>query len=685
MCASPIHARSAPWQHVEGCVAGETRWYAVAQVEATQPPGSPGGGPVGDAATVASEPGPGQLSWVLRAAAAADAGAPGRSERQAAAAVRAALFGEIAPPLLPRYRLVRVLGRGAMGEVWQAHDPRLDRDVAVKLILPRLEGGMVASIRIAREARALARLTHPNVVGVYDVGSYDGSQGRGTFIVMELVHGVSLDVWLAQRRRSVDEILALFCQAGDGLAAAHAAGIVHRDFKPSNVLVGADGRARVGDFGLARAVGAAEARGASQGAPRAGIEELGETQADRLTETGAVLGTPLYMAPEQHDGSEADERADQYAFCTSLFEAILGRRPFRGGIEALAAAKATTPLLTPAEQRATPTRIQQAILRGLAPRPEDRHESMPALLAVLRGGPVRRSRRFVAGAAIALGISGLAFAGADAPKRCPELPELASAPTQARLERALVEGLDAPQVAAVARRVRTMHDAIAGEHATTCAIDPELASGRAACVRAAARHYAAALDVLTQYDVTAQQAQGVLDAAPNVRACVDADDEHGGERSRGEAQERRLMQARALGSVGRYDEALTLALEVRGSLESPEARLGREATWIRSTLEVGRELAAVQRQRDAIAQYEAGYLAALERGFDALAYDAARSMAMEHAALGEYALAERWAAHAEAAQRALPPAQARPWDLDFMRAVIANYHVDHATVTTLLR
>ncbi|MFO0632667.1 MAG: serine/threonine-protein kinase [Nannocystaceae bacterium] len=211
------------------------------------------------------------------------------------------MFGEIAPPLLPRYRLVRVLGRGAMGEVWQAHDPRLDRDVAVKPILPRLEGGMVASIRIAREARALARLTHPNVVGVYDVGSYDGSQGRGTFIVMELVHGVSLDVWLAQRRRSVDEILALFCQAGDGLAAAHAAGIVHRDFKPSNVLVGADGRhARVGDFGSARAAGAAEARGPARARrEQASRKSGGDAQVDRLTETGRCSDA-ADMALEQH-------------------------------------------------------------------------------------------------------------------------------------------------------------------------------------------------------------------------------------------------------------------------------------------------------------------------------------------------------------------------------------------------
>ena len=207
---------------------------------------------------------------------------------------------------LGRYTLIDRLGAGAMGVVYRAEDGDLGRLVALKL-LHRPDD--LLTDRLIREARAMAQVNHPNVVAVYDVGIADGT----TYIAMELVEGMSLRLW-QQQRRSAAEIVAAYIAAGRGLAAAHAAGIVHRDFKPDNCLVGSDGRTRVTDFGLA----AARASGAP---PPSQID---------LTSTGSVLGTPAYMAPEQFTGGNVDPRTDQFNFCVALHEALYGARPFSG-------------------------------------------------------------------------------------------------------------------------------------------------------------------------------------------------------------------------------------------------------------------------------------------------------------------------------------------------------------------
>jgi tetratricopeptide (TPR) repeat protein len=232
-------------------------------------------------------------------------------------------------------------GAGGMGDVYRARDEQLGRRVAIKLLRARTD---TDAARLLCEAQALARLAHPNVVVVHEVGVF----GDQAFVVMEHVDGVTLREWL-RGRPGWREVLTMFRQAGAGLAAAHSVGIVHRDFKPGNVIVGADGRARVVDFGLARTVGAAEPPSGGAATP---------VLAD-LTTDGNVVGTPAYMSPEQRRGDAVDARSDEYSFCVALREALAGAR---GRV---------------------PARIGRALARGLAPDPDDRFPSMAALLAAL--------------------------------------------------------------------------------------------------------------------------------------------------------------------------------------------------------------------------------------------------------------------------------------------------------------
>ncbi len=220
-----------------------------------------------------------------------------------------------------RFEIEGPIGAGGMGVVYSARDPQLGRRVALKLLRPGDFADSSGRERALAEARAMARLSHPNVVAIYEVGSL----GDELFIAMELVVGRTLRAWLESGERSWREILVMFLAAGRGLAAAHAAGLVHRDFKPDNVLVGDDGRVLITDFGLAR-LGGAEASGST---PSQSAGNLAQG-ASPLTPPGALLGTPAYMAPEQLDGAGATAASDQFAFCTSLFEALAGQRPYAG-------------------------------------------------------------------------------------------------------------------------------------------------------------------------------------------------------------------------------------------------------------------------------------------------------------------------------------------------------------------
>lgn len=267
------------------------------------------------------------------------------------------------PVTIGRYVITGLLGRGGMGIVYAARDHELDRAVAIKVLHAKWAQRSEGRARLVREAQAMARLSHPNVGHVYEVGML----GDQPFIAMELVRGETLRAWGEARARPWREIVAMHVQAGEGLAAAHAVGLVHRDYKLDNVIVGEDGRPRVLDFGLARDDSDLASLAVTDGPSSSPLHA-------EITQSGTVLGTPAYMAPEQHDGGPVDARADQYAFCVALFEALTGRRPARD-------AKANDPDRI---AKGVPMRLHAALLRGLEEDPDDRFASMRQLLAELR-------------------------------------------------------------------------------------------------------------------------------------------------------------------------------------------------------------------------------------------------------------------------------------------------------------
>jgi len=298
--------------------------------------------------------------------------------------------GPIAGKAFGRYTLDERLGAGAMGVVWRARDPKLDRDVALKL-LKRHDPSLME--RLVREAQSMAQVSHPNVVGVYDVGVAEGN----AYIAMELVTGKSLRGWQSAKDRTVPEIVAAYVAAGRGLAAAHRAGIVHRDFKPDNVLVGDDERVRVTDFGLA----AAKPRESGV------VHSIADVS---LTTSGSVLGTPAYMAPEQFSGGNVDPRTDQFNFCASLYEALYGERPFEGKTFDELADNVIEGRVKPAPSGTQIAGgLRAIIVRGLSPKPGDRFATMDHLLAELGRDRARPWRRTAIGcaalaAALALGL-----------------------------------------------------------------------------------------------------------------------------------------------------------------------------------------------------------------------------------------------------------------------------------------
>ena len=302
---------------------------------------------------------------------------------------------------LGRYVISDRLGAGGMGAVYAAHDPDLDRRVAIKV----LHAGLAVSDatggpqRLLREAQAMARLSHPNVLSVFDVGVV----GTRLFIAMEMIEGCDLRQWLAMKRRSWKAILEVYVAAGAGLAAAHDAGIIHRDFKPDNVLCANNGRILVGDFGLAAA--AADTPPRERTPAHSWLESSGT-----LTMPGALMGTPAYMAPEQMAAGEITPAVDTFAFCVALHEAVYGRRPFRGDTVAnLYVAIAQDRRDTPTGVK-LPRRLAAAIARGLAFEPGERPPTMHALLAELRPLLVSR-RKLWLGAAALVTVTAAASAG----------------------------------------------------------------------------------------------------------------------------------------------------------------------------------------------------------------------------------------------------------------------------------
>jgi eukaryotic-like serine/threonine-protein kinase len=308
--------------------------------------------------------------------------------------------------MIGRYIVLGLLGKGGMGVVYSAYDPELDRKVALKLLrAPRRRGDDkdAKRMRLLREAKAIARLSHPSVVVVYDVGTFQDQ----VFIAMELIDGLTALRWKTAKNPSWREVLAVFKSAGEGLAAAHDAELIHRDFKPENVMVTTDGKVRVMDFGLARQMERVTNDGTPEDPDADSPTEPGIRPAEeRLTNEGNVVGTPAYMPPEQYLGV-TDGRSDQFSFCVSLYECLYGQHPFdaRTAFGLTGNVQAGRVHEAPAHTKVPPW-LRKILLKGMKPRPEDRYDTMRELLDALGQDPsVARRRWLMAGGVLVAAVA----------------------------------------------------------------------------------------------------------------------------------------------------------------------------------------------------------------------------------------------------------------------------------------
>ncbi len=538
-----------------------------------------------------------------------------------------------------RYVVVETLGRGGMGTVVRAYDPRLRREVALKQLRADVLDS-AAEARLVREAQAMAQLSHPNVVAVYDVGRSD----RGVEIAMELVEGVTLREWLQRTRRSSEAVLEIFAQAGRGLAAAHAVGLVHRDFKPPNVLVGHDGRVKVTDFGLAKTEGptSTEDRPSLDGPNEASSElpSLDNGLSSPLTRADTVVGTPAYMAPEQYYGDPLDARTDQYAFCVTLWEALVGEPPFDGDHAQMAAAKAEGPPPWP-RSASVSRKVGDAIRRGLAPDQEQRWPSMDALLVAMDLGPSRRSWPL----ALGVGMVSLAIIGAfgmrpDAPEdqRCQGAPEqlagIWEAPQRDAVERSLTAAGTSTAPAVLEALDGWTDEWIAG-HRDACETStlrgeqsPATMDLRMGCLTRMRMQLRASTDLLAHADEQiAGKAMDVAQGLPSPSRCEDVarlQSRNAGPSDPAMAQqvvaiEEQLSRVKALDLAGKWDDALTLAIAQR----EPAIATGHGPIEAQVEAQVGHLQQRQGKLEEAIESTRRALTLALSSGEDELASKAA--------------------------------------------------------------
>ena len=562
-----------------------------------------------------------------------------REEKQALARVEAQLFGEPArPQTVARYILLDRVGSGSGGVVFAAYDPDLDRRVALKLLAPSTAtDASDLRRRLLREGKAMAQLSHPNVVRVYDVGT----AGQQVFIAAEFIDGSSVESWLAEGRRSWREVVEVFLDAGRGLAAAHDVGLVHRDFKPANVLMGGDGRVLVADFGLARSVNAARA-------PAVVADPDPSDLARRMTLTGAVLGTPAYMAPEQHAGEVADERADIYSFCAALYEGLYGELPFdTTTLEALVSSKEEG-RYRPATARRVPRWCRRILLAGLSPDPQHRPASMHALLRKIERRLVTRRTaiRIGIGAALLIPVF-VAGQGNDAA----DCESEADAALSDVYDQALVERVrgrflasEATYAAAAWERTEAEMERYAGQWrlARVAVCEATLGGGdepleamtrRMACLDRQAHGFGGVVRVLAQTDaVGIARAAETLHTLPEVAQCSSTATVSGpAEDEVSLAIEEAVARARALRIGAKYGDARETLDEALGGATSKRG-------VAKINLELGRLCAEEARRDDARGHFETAVAIAEAAGDDDLATEALLSlMAL---AVAEYALVE---------------------------------------------
>lgn len=549
-----------------------------------------------------------------------------------------------------RFIVVDALGQGAMGVVVRAFDPRLERLLAIKLVAAeRSERVGLARERLIAEARALARLSHPNVVAVYEVDVHEGRD----YVAMELIDGIDLQRWLRERQRPWREVTRVFAAAAEGLDAVHRAGLVHRDVKPANILIGHDGHVRVGDFGIARRVDTG-----SPGDPETGTTDSVPT-AQGLTEDGRVVGTPQYMAPEQHAGDAVGPAADQYALCVSLFEALWGRPPFLVPAVSLPLAKQTPPSAPP--HRGVPKWLFRIVARGLHADPAQRHASCRALAVALAGDP--RGRR------AALGVAGVAVAAVvvAAPwlHRDPvceggrtQLAELWNPAMRASLQQSL-DASGRPYAktlgADVSARLDDYGARWAAMYTEACEAtrvrgeqSEALLDRRMICLARRRDRLSATLELLTEGgDDTIDAAFTLVGRLPALAPCADLaaleasiappDDPS----IRAEVAEVRsaVARTRATYDAGRYAEALSLAEE----LVTRARGLGYEPLLAEALVARGDVLLVLGRVDDARNDLQEATWSAVGIGHDLVAVDAATSMVwLESESVRDSVAAQRW-------------------------------------------
>ena len=479
-----------------------------------------------------------------------------------------------------RYVILDRVGEGGMGVVYAAYDPSLDRRVALKFLGAHLSArDGIGEMRLLREAQAMARLSHPNVAVVYEVGTVDDR----VFVAMEFVDGVHLRAWLAAEPRSLSAILELFRAAGRGLAAAHAAGLVHRDFKPENVLVDRHDRPRVTDFGISRNSPDVVGDVPEPGAPRPANPLSTPAGSHSLTRTGGILGTPSYMAPEQHLGDRADARADQFAFCVALYEAVAGVRPFAGSSPAQMLDAIVARRVAPGSDM--PRWLRAVVLRGLEPDPRDRWPSMDALIAALGRQEGQGRRRWLLGGGLVAGLGLVAWFSLASPAEADPCPPASdrvagiwAGPVREKVRAAFL-ATGAARAAAVFERVdRTLEHRLGswvGAHREACRAtrvrgeqSEALLDLRMQCLERARRQIAA-LPGLWQEKVSLDDAVkaaltvGELEACENTDALTAAappprDPEV---RRKVEALKRTLDRVAALQRAGQVDVGLSLGRE----------------------------------------------------------------------------------------------------------------------------
>ncbi|MFO0633546.1 MAG: serine/threonine-protein kinase [Nannocystaceae bacterium] len=544
-------------------------------------------------------------------------------------------FAALGPLRVGRFVLLERLAQGGMGVVHAGYDDTLDRRVAIKLIRGDRARSDGARQRLLREAQAMAKLSHPNVVQVFEAGEHQGQ----VFLAMELIEGLTLRGWLRERARGWREIVAAFLEVGRGLAAAHDAGVLHRDFKPDNVLVSAQGSIKVADFGLAALAHPLGDSGADSGA-FAVASASGSARAQvSLTETGEIMGTPAYMPPEQYRGRTTDPASDQFAMCVALFEALFGERPFAGrSPEELVRNVEAGAVRVPPGRHDVPAWLRAVIVRGLAPTPAQRWPSMHALVAALAHDPVavrRRRLRQGALAVVVVGASAAAAAGwATRPRPCEDGDaRVATALDDAALA-AVTDALHATgksyaddtaqRVASALSRYREgwidgYRDACEAT-AVRQVQSPVVLDLRMACLERARTDLGAAVAVLRGADARLlPRAAALVDGLPPLRACDDVErlQRRTGDDIDPSARER-LAHARALRLGGRNEQAEAeleaLAAEPGGGHE-PMLALQRGETAI----DRGRYDEAEQR-------LQAALTTALVRGDDVVATQAAAGL-----------------------------------------------------------